>query len=157
MRTERLDGWKAIAAYLRLSVRQAQRLAKTAGLPVHHRGGTRAVYAETGELDLWIRSGDHSGEEHSPLETPDSQRQPRFHGAMSSDGVVAFPEPQPHEQPERRDIGRSMSGPVSVQSPSAGPRSLPAALLRWLLLFMVAGALLIGYQWWRTWSLARVS
>jgi len=51
---ERLDGWKAIAAYLNRSVRQCQRLAESRGLPVHHLPGTRSVFAYTGELDRWL-------------------------------------------------------------------------------------------------------
>jgi hypothetical protein len=58
---ERLDGWKAISAYVQLSVRQCQRLAKTSGLPVQHRGPTRAVCAFTDELDQWVEAGGRSG------------------------------------------------------------------------------------------------
>jgi TolB-like protein/Tfp pilus assembly protein PilF len=54
-RGRRLDSWKAIAAYLKRTVRTVHRWEKAQGLPVHRhlhlRQGT--VYAYTGELDAW--------------------------------------------------------------------------------------------------------
>jgi TolB-like protein len=51
----RLDSWKEIAAYLKISERSARRWEKTEGLPVHrHRHQKRdAVYADPAELDAW--------------------------------------------------------------------------------------------------------
>ncbi|HUG97974.1 MAG TPA: tetratricopeptide repeat protein [Gammaproteobacteria bacterium] len=54
-RGRRLESWKAIAAYLKRTVRTVHRWEKEQGLPVHRhlhlRQGT--VYAYTGELDAW--------------------------------------------------------------------------------------------------------
>jgi len=56
-RGERLDSWKAIAAYLGRDVTTVQRWEKREGLPVHrhlhHRLGS--VYAYPGEIDAWLR------------------------------------------------------------------------------------------------------
>jgi hypothetical protein len=56
---DRLDSWKEIAAYLRRSVRCAQRWEKNEGLPIlrhrHARGAT--VYAYRLELDDWWKNG----------------------------------------------------------------------------------------------------
>ncbi len=54
MTHERLDGWKAIAAHMNRSVRQCQRLAEGAGLPVRRVPGSRAVFAYLDELDRWL-------------------------------------------------------------------------------------------------------
>ena len=56
----RLDSWKEIAAYLNRGVRTVQRWERMAGLPIHRvphdkKGG---VYALSGELDAWWKSGD---------------------------------------------------------------------------------------------------
>jgi TolB-like protein len=62
---ERLNSWKAIAAYLGREVRTAQRWAKDRELPVHHLpGGARPrVFALKSELDAWMRT--------SPAPRPD--------------------------------------------------------------------------------------
>jgi eukaryotic-like serine/threonine-protein kinase len=56
---KRLDSWKEIAAYLNRGVRTVQRWEQIAGLPIHRvphekKGG---VYALSGELDAWWKSG----------------------------------------------------------------------------------------------------
>ena len=52
--TQELHGWKAIAAYLLVSVRKAQDLEKERGLPVRRGVGPKApVFAIAGELDTW--------------------------------------------------------------------------------------------------------
>jgi hypothetical protein len=52
--TQELHGWKAIAAYLMVSVRKAQDLEKDRGLPVRRGVGPKApVFALTTELDAW--------------------------------------------------------------------------------------------------------
>jgi TolB-like protein/Flp pilus assembly protein TadD len=72
---DRLDSWKAIAAYLKRDVTTVQRWEKREGMPVHRhlhdKGGS--VYALTAEIDAWLRNrGARSEEEHkeSPEETP---------------------------------------------------------------------------------------
>lgn len=52
---DRLDGWKAIAAYLGKDERTVRRWEKDFGLPVHRVGSRGAsVYAFRGALDAWI-------------------------------------------------------------------------------------------------------
>ena len=53
--TVRLEGWKAIAAYLGREVRTVQRWEREQKLPVHRliHNSTGTVYADTGELDAW--------------------------------------------------------------------------------------------------------
>ena len=53
---DRLDSWKAIAAYLGKDVRTALRWAKDGGMPVYHHAGRKrgAVYAYRSEIDAWI-------------------------------------------------------------------------------------------------------
>ena len=53
----RLLGWKRIAAYLGVAQRTAQLWVRTRGLPVRRLpGGRGGVYAETAELDAWMRN-----------------------------------------------------------------------------------------------------
>lgn len=60
---ERLDSWKAIAAYLGREVRTAQRWAAARGLPVHRLpGGSRPrVFSTRGEIDEWLLAGSGQG------------------------------------------------------------------------------------------------
>lgn len=53
---ERLDSWKAIAAYLNRDVRTVQRWEAREGLPVHRLQHDRlaSVYAWAGEIDEWV-------------------------------------------------------------------------------------------------------
>jgi hypothetical protein len=68
---DRLDSWKAIAAYLNRDVTTVQRWEKRESMPVHrHRhdkGGS--VYAITAELDAWLRN--------RGLRSEDEQKEPR--------------------------------------------------------------------------------
>jgi hypothetical protein len=54
---DRLDGWKAVAAYLRKSVRTAQRWERELGLPVHRMQTETGeiIYAFSAEIDSWVR------------------------------------------------------------------------------------------------------
>lgn len=142
MNSERLDGWKAIAAYLHLSARQCQRLAKTAGLPVRHRGGTRAVYAEARELDHWIRAGNVDGGE-AERETSE----PETRGALAADGLISFPEPREDQEPT------PVTGPVAVDTTAYRRRALVFSLPTIVLALSAVVLLTLGYHWWRTWSL----
>ena len=69
--TERLDGWKEIAAYLKREVRTIQRWERQKGLPVRrHIHDTRAtVYAYHSELDCGWNN------RHEQLETIEKSRQ----------------------------------------------------------------------------------
>ena len=53
--SERLEGWKQIAGYLKCGKRTAQRWEKQ-GLPVHRHDTVGAVYAYTSELDAWRKN-----------------------------------------------------------------------------------------------------
>jgi hypothetical protein len=54
---DRLDGWKAVASYLRKSVRTAQRWERELGLPVHRMQTETGeiIYAFSAEIDDWVR------------------------------------------------------------------------------------------------------
>jgi TolB-like protein len=56
---QRLDSWKAIAAYLKRDVRTVQRWERYEGLPVHRKlhGKLSSIYAYTSELDAWWGEG----------------------------------------------------------------------------------------------------
>ena len=55
---DRLDSWKAIAAYLKRDERTVRRWEKTLGLPVRRVSGGRghSVFALTSEIDTWLLS-----------------------------------------------------------------------------------------------------
>ena len=55
---DRLDSWKAIAAYLKRDVTTVQRWEKREGMPVHRHLHDRvgSVYAFSSELDAWVQS-----------------------------------------------------------------------------------------------------
>lgn len=63
---DRLDSWKAIAAYLGRDTGTVRRWERTRGLPVHRVPGGKgsSVFAFTGEIDAWLRS--------APRESPDT-------------------------------------------------------------------------------------
>jgi len=48
-----LVSWKDIAAYLKCSVRKAQRLERR-DLPVHRIGGTKSIWASKAQIDRWL-------------------------------------------------------------------------------------------------------
>src|SRR5215471_18402571 len=58
--TQRLDSWKAVAAFLGRDVSTVRRWEKETGLPIHRVPGNKrhAVYAYTEELDQWLRQAD---------------------------------------------------------------------------------------------------
>jgi len=52
---QRLDSWKAIAAYLRRDLATVRRWERDLGLPVYRVGGTgRSVFAYAHEIDAWL-------------------------------------------------------------------------------------------------------
>jgi len=70
-----LDGWKAIANHLRVSVRTAQNFEKEHELPVRRRFGIKApVYALVSELDEWVENQRAST---GQLPSPAPQEPPR--------------------------------------------------------------------------------
>src|SRR5512146_3025168 len=56
--SERLSSWKEIAAFLKVSVRTAQRWERTASLPAHrhHHRDEASGYAYRAELEQWWSS-----------------------------------------------------------------------------------------------------
>ncbi|HEV2178091.1 MAG TPA: hypothetical protein VGW33_12970 [Terriglobia bacterium] len=71
---DRLDSWKAIAAYLKRDERTVRRWEQERSLPVHRMpgGGRAAVYAFRGEIDLWLRDG-HAQLDSFSLAVPTSK------------------------------------------------------------------------------------
>ncbi|HWI16195.1 MAG TPA: hypothetical protein VNT81_00500 [Vicinamibacterales bacterium] len=74
-RGERLDSWKAIAAYLGRDAGTVRRWERTRGLPVHRVPGGKgsSVFAYTGEIDRWLESATQESAE--PAE-PDEVKPP---------------------------------------------------------------------------------
>ena len=67
---KRLESWKEIAAYLNREVRTAMRWEKERGLPVHRIPGKRSgVYAQTSEVDAWLRA-EAPGSSHGLPDVP---------------------------------------------------------------------------------------
>jgi hypothetical protein len=67
--SEKLDSWKAIAAYLGRDPRTVQLWEKAEGLPVHrlnHRARP-TVYAYTAEIEEWLRARSTSGHRKSHI------------------------------------------------------------------------------------------
>jgi hypothetical protein len=71
---DRLDSWKAIAAYLGRDAGTVRRWERTRGLPVHRVPGGKgsSVFAFTGEIDAWLKSApqESAAQEQSPAESP---------------------------------------------------------------------------------------
>lgn len=65
---DRLDGWKAVAAHVRKSVRTAQRWERELGLPVRRMPTENGeiVYAVTSEIDDWARDRERSPRSPKP-------------------------------------------------------------------------------------------
>lgn len=73
-----LTTWKDVAAYLKCSVRKAQRL-KNQNLPIRRIPGTRSVWASKSEIDRWLAT---------KSETPGSSIQIRFPGQLWLLGIL---------------------------------------------------------------------
>jgi TolB-like protein len=78
---ERLDSWKAIAAYLRRDVTTVQRWEKREGMPVHRHVHDKvgSVYAFSSELDAWqasrkllLEANEQEQQDHGPAPLPDA-------------------------------------------------------------------------------------
>ncbi len=138
----RLDSWKAIADYLGLEVRSVQRWEAERGLPVHRVPGERRgrVFAYTGELDEWLRSGQR--EQTLPDAAGESETGGAIGGASdeSLPGVARGGFRPGTDTAEQADASR-----VSMQRRSAAP---PGRMLRFVLtaasvaLVLVAGGYL---------------
>lgn len=89
--TDRIDGWKSIAAELGRDRSTAIRWARERALPVHAMPGgkSRSVYALRHELDAWMRGQDVEGPEDKPASTPADVRadSPRLNDTAPSDDL----------------------------------------------------------------------
>lgn len=84
---ERLDSWKAIAAYLGRDVGTVRRWERTARLPVHRVPGGKgsSVFAYKSEIDAWLRSS----EQQTTAEVPAAEaRLARWRWAAASAAIV---------------------------------------------------------------------
>jgi len=109
-RTDRLDSWKEIAAYLKREVRTAQRWEKSEGLPVrrHQHDKQSSVFAYKSELDAWWH-----------------ERQPRLEKEIEPPGGDR-PAVSPTEGPR--------AGEEIVPDEPPAPRSAPqSAVVLWIL------------------------
>ena len=97
---DRLDGWKAVAAHLRKSVRTAQRWERELGLPVHRMQAETGeiVYAFTSEIDTWVRERERGPRVMRSAAEPDVRGDIR---AMPFQALGGFPHHQaiPHMVP----------------------------------------------------------
>jgi hypothetical protein len=119
-RTE-LEGWKAIAGYLKVSIRTAQNFEKEYRLPVRRKFGIKApVYALVSEVDEWVGNRDAISE---PL--PVSLPQPPSIGQLEVSPIFGT----------RRTIARGVAVVVALSWLAAGaayvalrPKGPPVAL-----------------------------
>ena len=67
---ERLDSWKAIAAYLGKDAGTVRRWERTRGLPIHRVPGGKgtSVYAFTLEIDSWLKAADYESDVEADVE-----------------------------------------------------------------------------------------
>jgi hypothetical protein len=132
---DRLDGWKAVAAHLRKSVRTAQRWERELGLPVRRMPTENGeiVYAFISEVDAWAQERERSPRGIKPASDASSPPvTPPPASSFPVDTFDSFPYPRsPHVVP-------------SILIPlSPGPRLVPwlagtvmlllGTLLGWLL------------------------
>jgi hypothetical protein len=68
-----LVSWKDIAAYLKCSVRKAQRL-ESRGLPVHRIAGTKSIWASKAQIDRWLAVQAETARHTQPNVTIPSQK-----------------------------------------------------------------------------------
>lgn len=137
---DKLDSWKAIAAYVRRDVSTVRRWEMEAGMPVYRVGGGRrhGVFAYRTEIDLWmsgvnVGSGNVNG---------------RLDGTVAVDsGVATVPRHSPEEAPQV--AAPTPEVPFApVKSPGAGRTgnviSLLQTALRLNLLLPVLGCGIAG-------------
>src|ERR1700760_1633430 len=67
---DRLDSWKAIAAYLQRDERTVQRWERELGLPVRRvpGGRGRSVFAYLHEIEAWLKTARQRDAERPPLD-----------------------------------------------------------------------------------------
>jgi hypothetical protein len=128
---DRLDGWKAVAAHLRKSVRTAQRWERELGLPVHRMQTETGeiVYAFSSEIDNWVRDRERAPRVVRPVPDVGARPEP---ASMPFQAFGGFPHHQaiPHMMP-------SLLVPISpaqrvVPWLAGGGMMLLGALIGWL-------------------------
>jgi hypothetical protein len=91
---ERLDSWKAVAAYLGRDAGTVRRWERTRGLPIHRVPGGKgsSVFAYTDEIDAWLKSAGHESGEETPPELVTDRRAPlmRWGGIATAAAVVVL-------------------------------------------------------------------
>src|SRR5215470_2843705 len=84
---DRLDSWKAIAAYLDRDVSTVQRWEKRNGLPIHRHSRGGSVYAFRSELESWWK---RDGQRLPEAERPAAASRSRWAlGALIGASVIA--------------------------------------------------------------------
>lgn len=91
---QRLDSWKAIAAYLGRDVTTVQRWERREGLPVHRHVHDKlgSVYAFRAEIDAWLRLRRHAGTDGAESATGTADTPPDESGG-GSQPAAAVPLP----------------------------------------------------------------
>lgn len=92
---ERLDSWKAIAAYLGRDAGTVRRWERTRGLPVHRVPGGKgsSVFAYTSEIDAWLQSAPKespAAAEEARAEDAAARRRGTWRWAAASAGIAAL-------------------------------------------------------------------
>lgn len=141
---DRIESWKAIAAYFEKDVRTVRRWELERGLPVHRvRGGERgSVFAYVAELEAWLRE-----------KAPESGTQAAASEAQSTTAKLSEPtRADLVEAPGGRLAGQRITEPAGVRGLGVGPEAAGwiwqhGARLgrgRMLALFGVAGGLALA-------------
>lgn len=150
--TERIDGWKSIAAHLGRDRSTVIRWAKERALPVHALPGgkSRTVYALRHELDAWMR-------QEAGAPDPDAAARPFLPGPLAAGlagagvtigpagadparGGAAPPAPAPGEPPHQSAPGSApVVRPLDATAPDTPSHTRPAVRPRWRRLAAAGG------------------
>lgn len=89
--SERLDSWKAIAAYLQRDERTVRRWEREQGLPVRRVPGGRgtSVFAYVSEIEAWLKAAAGSDPALSPPPTPVPRFKPRIVSVAAASLLLA--------------------------------------------------------------------
>ena len=133
---DRLDGWKAVAAHVRKSVRTAQRWERELGLPVHRMQTETGeiVYGLVSEIEAWVRDRERG---------PGVARTPS--AAAASSGPIELPQVD-------QAFTESAAFPPQIAPSVAGPVAAGRTVLPW---FAGGSILLVGTL--LGWLLARLN